>query len=301
MKVQFDHEFQSSLFLYLDNHILYNGEGSGITQGMNFAYYSDTSDVGSIGGTDLAAFYAPQKQLVSDGLTSGENKVYLSNSTTVADGWYYQNVNSSELLVIDHYEGRIVMNPDYYGDPDLLNVSGNFATKDFNIYITNESEEQLFVENEFILADDNETYFESIKGLNLQRYVVPAVFISLNNTDNIPYGFGGEDDTREYPRIVCVADSNYGLDGILSLGRDIKQTSFPQIPFEDFPYGQFFHVKGNEYSYTGLKSDHPNSNYAYIENSTTSKLYDRSSNKIPKNLRIGFIDLEVSNIRYPRQ
>ena len=71
MKVQFDHEFQSSLFLYLDNHILYNGEGSGITQGINFAYYSETSDVGSIGGTDLAAFYAPQKQLVSDGLTSG--------------------------------------------------------------------------------------------------------------------------------------------------------------------------------------------------------------------------------------
>ncbi len=301
MKVQFDHEFQSSLFLYLDNYILYNGEGSGITQGINFAYYPETSDVGSLGGTDLAAFYAPQKQLVSDGVPSGENKVYLSNSTTLADGWYYQNVQASELLVIDHYEGRIVMNPDYYGDPDQLSVSGNFATKDFNIYITNESEEQLFVENEFILADDNETYFESIKGLNLQRYVVPAVFISLNNTDNTPYGFGGEDDTREYPRIVCVADSNYGLDGILSLGRDVKQTSFPQIPFEDFPYGQFFHVKGSEYSYTGLKAEHPDSNYAYIENSTTSKLYDRSSNKIPKNLRIGFIDLEVSNIRYPRQ
>lgn len=301
MKVQFDHEFQSSLFLYLDNHLLYNGQASGIKEGMNFAYYSETSDVGSLGGVDLAAFYAPQKQLVSDGIPSGDNKVYLSNSTTVPDGWYYQNVDSDELLIIDHYEGRIIMNPEHYGDPSLLGVSGDFATKDFNIYITNESEEQLFVENEFILADDNETYYENIRGLNLQRYVVPAVFISLNNTDNTPYGFGGEDDTREYPRIVCVADSNYGLDGVLSLGRDISQQSFPQIPFADFPYGEFFHVKGNEYSYTGLKEENPSSNYAYIERSTTSKLYDRSSNKIPKNLRIGFIDLEVSNIRYPRQ
>ena len=301
MKVQFDHEFQSSLFLYLDNHILYNGEGSGITQGIDFQYYEDTSDVGSIGGSELAAFYAPQKQLVADGLTSGENKVYISNSTTVPDGWYYQDSDSSKLLVIDHYEGRIVLNPDYYGDPELLSVSGDFAVKDFNIYITNESEEQLFVENEFVLADDNETYFESIKGLNLQRYVVPAVFISLNDTNNTPYGFGGQDDTKEYPRIVCVADSNYGLDGILSLGRDLSQTSFPNIPYEYFPYGQFFHVKGNEYSYTGLKSDHSDKTHAYIEASTNSKLYDRASTKVPKNLRIGFIDLEVSKIRYPRQ
>ena len=39
MKVQFDHEFQSSLFLFLDNEILYDGQGSGDKEGINFAYY----------------------------------------------------------------------------------------------------------------------------------------------------------------------------------------------------------------------------------------------------------------------
>jgi len=304
MKVQFDHEFQSSLFLFLDNHFLYKGGASGYSGGMNFDYYPETSDVGMLGDQALGAFYTPQKQLVADGVPSGNNSVYISNSSLVANDWYIQSSDVNNLLLVDHYEGRIILNTGHYGTPALdptMTVSGDFSQKDFNLYITNESEEQLFIENEFILADDSETYYQSISGLNKQRYVVPAVFISLNNSQNEPYGFGGEDDTRENPRLVCVGDSNYGLDGILSLCRDAVRQSFPIIPFEDFPYGEFFHIKQTGYAYTGLQAKYATGKHAYIENATTSKLYDRSSNKIPKNLRIGFVDLEVSNIRYPRQ
>ena len=300
MKVQFDHEFQSSLFLFLDNHILYKGVGSGASGAINFNYYAETSDVYE----GLSAFYCPQKQLVADGVPSGNNRVYIDNSPLVPPGWYGQTVDASKLLIIDHYDGRVILDTGYYGNPVVspaMTVSGDFAQKDFNVYITNESEEQLFVENEFILAADQETYFESITGLNKQRYVVPAVFISLNNSQNKPYGFGGEDDTEETPRLVCVADSNYGLDGILSMVRDVARESFPLVPFEDFPYGEFFHIKETGYAYTGLLADYSTGKHAYIETATTSKLFDRSNNKIPKNLRIGFIDLEVANIRYPRQ
>jgi hypothetical protein len=301
MKIQFDHEFQSSLFLYLDNYFLYNGQASGYSQPLDFQYYSETSDVGQLGGFQLGAFYCPNKQLVADGVPSGENRVFISGGLQ-ADKWYSQTTEANELIIVDHYEGRVILNTGYYGNPEInttMNISGDFAQKDFNVYITNESEEQLFIENEFILADDNETYFQSITNLNSQRYVVPAVFISLNHTMNEPYGFGGEEDTREHPRLVCVADSNYGLDGILSLCRDMVQKSFPIIPFSDFPYGEYFHIKNTGYAYTGLRDEYQTSGHAYIENVNTSKLYDRSSNKIPKNLRIGFVDLDVSNIRYP--
>ena len=73
------------------------------------------------------------------------------------------------------------------------------------------------------------------------------------------------------------------------------------MPFADFPYGEFFHIKETGYAYTGLKSTYTTGKHAYIEEATTSKLFDRSSNKVPKNLRIGFVDLEVADIRYPRQ
>jgi len=300
MKVQFDHEFQSSLFLFLDNEFLYRGGGSGSPLSVNFAYYAETSDVPA----GLGAFYCPQKQLVADGVPAAENQVYITNSSKVVDGWYEQCNDASKLLIVDHYEGRVILDTGHYGSPLIdtsMGVSGDFAQKDFNIYITNESEEQLFVENEFILASDQSTYFESISGLNLTRYLVPGVFISLNSSTNSPYGFGGEDDTKESPRLVCVADSNYGLDGILSLCRDLSQKSFPIVPFSEFPYGEFFHIKETGYAYTGLKDSLSTGEHGYIETSTTSKLFDRSSNKIPKNLRIGFIDLEVSNIRYPRK
>ena len=301
MKVQFDHEFQSSLFLYLDNYFLYHGQGSGYSEPLNFQYYNETSDVGDLGDYRLGAFYCPNKQLVADGVPSGDQKVFISGGLAT-DGWHHQTTDQNDLLIIDHYGGRVILSTGHYGDPEInteMYISGNFAQKDFNIYITNESEEQLFIENEFILADDNETYFQSVENLNSQRYVVPAVFISLNNTVNEPYGFGGEEDTREHPRLVCVADSNYGLDGILSLCRDMVQKSFPIIPFQDFPYGEYFHIKNTGYAYTGLKEEYQKSGHAYIENVITSKLFDRSSNKTPKNLRIGFVDLEVSNIRYP--
>jgi hypothetical protein len=309
MKVQFDHEFQSSLFLFLDNEILYKGQGSGASGGMLFNYYEETSDV----PVGLGAFYSPQKQLVADGVPSGNNRVYIKDGK-VSDGWYGQCADASKLLIVDHYDGRVILDTGYYGDTTTypsMTISGDFAQKDFNVYITNESEEQLFVENEFILASDQQTYFESVTGLNLTRYLVPAVFISLNSTQNQPYGFGGEDDTKESPRLVCVADSNYGLDGILSMCRDVARKSFPIIPFAAFPYGEFFHIKETGYAYksglspdaglTGLADTYVTGSNAYIETATTSKLFDRSSNKIPKNLRIGFVDLDVANIRYPRQ
>jgi len=298
MKVQFDHEFQSSFYLFLDNHITHRGGGSGISGGMMFNYYSETSDVYE----GLSAFYSPQKQLFTDGVPSGDQQVYIKNSK-VADGWYIQNNDATNLLILDHYDGRVILNSGTYGSnaayPDM-SISGDFAQKDFNVYITNESEEQLFVENEFILASDNETYYESISGLNAQRYVVPGVFISLNSSNNDPYGFGGEDNTSENIRLVCVADSNYTLDGILSLCRDMAQKSFPLVPFGDFPYGEFFHIKNTGYAYTDLQSTYSTGKHGYIEEASTSKLFDRSSNKVPKELRIGFVDVEVSNVRYPR-
>tara|TARA_R100000008_G_scaffold81896_1_gene65578 strand:- start:3360 stop:4259 length:900 start_codon:yes stop_codon:yes gene_type:complete len=298
MKVQFDHEFQSSFYLFLDNHILYKGQGSGNSEGMYFNYYNDTSDVYQ----GLSAFYSPQKQLVADGIPSGDNKVYIKDGA-VDDGWYGQTTNGTDLLILDHYDGRVILNSGYYGNPDEnpgMTVSGNFAQKDFNVYITNESEEQLLMENEFIIASDNETYYESVSGLNKQRYVIPAAFISLNNTVNTPYGFGGEDDTKENIRLVCIGDSNYGLDGILSLCRDAARKSFPVISYSDFPYGEFFHIKDTGYAYTGIQNQYSTGKHAYIEEATTSKLFDRSNNRIPKQLRVGFVDFQVANIRYPR-
>lgn len=298
MKTQFDHEFQSSFFLFLDNYIIYPGGGSGISGGLDFQYYADTSDVYD----GLSAFYCPQKQLVSDVPDSGDQKVYIENGLQ-PDHWYGQTDDGDELLVIDHYEGRVILNETFYGNTashPTMTVSGDFSQKDFNVYITNESEEQLLLENEFIIAAESESYVQSVSGLSERRYVVPGAFISLNSSTNDPYGFGGEDDTKENIRVVCIGDSNYSLDGILSLCRDAARRSFPLIPFQDFPYGEFFHIKDTGYGYTGLQEQYSTGKHAYIENVNTSKMFDRSSTKIPKGLRVGFADFEIANIRYPR-
>ena len=293
MNVQFDHEFQSSFFLFLDNHFLYRGAASGVREATEFFHYGETMDVEQ----GLDTYYAPNKQLVSDGVPAADNQVYIKGGYQT-EGWYGQTTKGSELLVVDHYDGRVILNPTYYGEG--LSISGAFSRKDINVYITNENEEQLILENDFILADDKETYMQSVSGLNDLRYVIPAAFISLNSTQNDPYGFGGEDDTKQSIRLVCIGDSNYSLDGMLSLCRDLARESFPILSYQDFPYGEYWHIKKTGYSFTGIEKENEDNKFAYIEEAVTSKLFDRSNNKIPRDLRVGFADIQISNIRYPR-
>jgi hypothetical protein len=288
MKVQFDHEFQSSFFLFLDNHFLYKGGASGEKERMPFLHYGETMDVEA----GLDTYYAPSKQLVSDAIPSGDNAVYINGAR------YGQTSQGSKLLTIDHYDGRVILNPTHYGTN--LDISGDFAKKDINLYITNENEEQLILESDFILAGDDETYMQSVSGLNDLRYVIPAAFISLNSTQNEPYGFGGEDDTKQSIRLVCIGDSNYSLDGMLSLCRDLARESFPVLSYGEFPYGEYWHIKKTGYSFTGIEKEKEDGKFAYVEEAVTSKLFDRSNSKIPRSLRVGFADIQISNIRYPR-
>ena len=79
----------------------------------------------------------------------------------------------------------------------------------------------------------------------------------------------------------------------------IKKTSFSLIEFEDFPFGEFFHVKKFPYYYPDFIKEKASKNYdiAFIEDVFVSKLFDRSGAQIPQGLRIGFIDFEISCIR----
>ena len=115
---------------------------------------------------------------------------------------------------------------------------------------------------------------------------------------------GGLQDTRSKFRAVVVATDNYTLDGTLSLFRDSTETCVPLFTFKEFPFGEYFHIKAPPYTYTGLyESGMASGNYAFIEKISCSKMYDTASSatNIPQNMRIGFMDFELSTPRLPKE
>jgi len=129
---------------------------------------------------------------------------------------------------------------------------------------------------------------------------LPAAFISYNSSENLPRALGGLDDTQANIRAVAIVEDNYTLDGMVSIFRDSARETFPLIGYQDFPYGEFFHIKNPPYTYTGLVAQSQDNAQMYIERTTASKLFDRTNKSIPIGVRIGFLDFEVSNFRYPR-
>lgn len=301
MKAQFDHVLQSSFYLWFDNRLTniaeayYEPEGGQIFD----AVVKGTDGAGLDIPESLDAFYCADRQLVANGTgEAGEGEpsgVYI-NSSFVEQG------DPITGLMIDHNEGRVMVNAGSVADDAV--VSGHFKRKEINVYITNETEEQLLIQNDFILSDvaDEPTYLKQQSELGDRKYTLPAAFISLNSSSNQPFALGGVDDTKSIIRVVVITDSNYSLDAVLSLYRDAQKTCFNLVEFEDFPFGEFFHVKEFPYYYPDFMNANPSSRPpAFIDRVISSKLFDRSGTQIPQGLRIGFMDFEISNIRMPRK
>lgn len=286
MKVTFDHELQSSFYLWFDDRLTRIASGIQPDVSMTFTKYSDTSDV----PTNLDAYYGPYRQLVGNG-DSVPSGVYIDGVLK------NQNTSTDEYLLIDFNEGRVILDPDEYGTS--LSVSGDFSIKDFNVYMTNDTEEELLLDNTFIINDTDQTQLQAAQKENLNHYSVPACFVTSVTSENKPFCFGGTDTTESNLRTVVLANSNYGLDAVLSHFRDTKNLGLYMFSYDEFPYGEFFHIKSPPYSYkTMISGKLPD---IWVESVRTSKLYDRNSTlRLTKGIKVGFIDFKLSVVRNPR-
>lgn len=308
MKPQFDHKLQSSFYLWVDDRITRYWEAAetGISQTF---YYSDLGvDIPS----NQVAYYSADRQLVANGLgvpTGVWVSGILDNAGNSMDYTFVGQTTGHSPdptgLMIDFDEGRVVMGTGITtGDTTALSITGGFDRKAFNVYMTNETEEQLLLNSDFIISDQSdETFLQNVTGLGSPNFTLPAAFISYNSSFNKPFAFGGMQDTKSNIRVVTVSEDNYEIDGVLSLFRDSAEVCVPFVAFEDFPFGEYFHIKTPPYTYSGLydslMSKH-GATYAFIEKVTCSKLYDKTYSQMENNLKVGFIDFQLSTPRFPK-
>lgn len=289
MTPQYQHQLASSFMLWFDNYLLSKGQAYTNTTG-RFYNYSDERlpNVYSV-------FGSPYKQWVSDYSITGAT---IPSGVYVGGSFYGRATgvnNDSAQRILDFDNGRALIS----GLAASSVVTGSFAVKDFNIYYSNDTEEDLLVEKKFIVnkrigSDETVTY--------IQPYdqVVPAVYICNAAFQNKPFAFGGMNQTMTNLNAVVIAENPYQLDGILSIFADSFNEVITDIPFDDYPFTEYGDLKSGYYNYQNLKTQYINNNKYFIDKVTTSKMSDKARKSLVNDLYVGFIDFDVSMMRYSK-
>jgi hypothetical protein len=282
MKPQYQHELMTSFFLWFDHELLDKGEAYSNKTGTLFAQ-SDSRLPNS-----FISAQSNYKQWVNDSSITGEVNPVIPTA--------FEGSGRADNIIFDFENGRIIETGGAFSVGDTL--TGTFAVKDFNVYLTNETEEGLIIENKFKL---NSRYgIPTISGIEPYDQVTPAIFLNVEFSRNEGFALGGMDQTNSTIKAVILADDEYQLDGALSIFADSARKVVPKIPFTGHPSTEYGDIKGGSYNYTGLANTYAD-NAFFIDDVTVSKFSQRAQSSVPGDIKVGFIDFDISTQRFPRQ
>jgi hypothetical protein len=287
MKAQFDNQVMSSFLLWFDHTLLDKGEAYQNTTGQ---FYSVSDDY--YGYDTYASSYS---QFVADASITG---------ATIPTGLYAGNtlVNvgegaSSGLYAIDYGNGR-----SYWSGTQSNNVTGSFAIKDFNVYLTSRTEDEILFQSQYT----NRNKISSVvpTGLEQDTLTYPVVYIKNDGSNNEPFAFGGQDNTIINVRAIVIADSQFDIDAIGSLFRDRRFDQIGILDPSEMPFNQFGYYRNSQYDYTGIVNGKGSDQQLYVEDVNISRFDRVLENEVRKfnpNVYSTLIDFEVTKIRTPRQ
>jgi len=286
---QFDNILMTSMLLWLDNKIVTNGQAYTNYQSvfyplsnMIYGYYT---------------YGAPLKQMVIDSSISGANiisGVYL-NGVFITPG-------QNNLSGINATEGQL-----YFSQPisnPTTALSGNYAIKDYNIYLTSKTEENLLFETQYQI---NPKTYQNPTGLPIGSETYPVIYLKYQGGKNKPLAFGGFDQTVGNVRAVILSDSVFSLDAVTSIMRDTSRELIPLIYPNEMPFNSLgsVSISGNNFNYIKYTANKANTDdYLYINEVNVTKTDTRllnATNSLNRNVYSAFVDFEVVKNRYPRQ
>jgi len=294
MKPLYQHKLLTSFYLWFDHYLLDKGQAYKNFQGTDFYNYSDERI------QNKTVFGSPYKQWVydksikdaviptisGDGVTGPQTFTNPSGNTTGTSG-----------MLIDYDNGRVLFND---AVASTANISGGYAVKNFNTYVSNQNEESLIMEGKYKL---NARYTRELTYVAPYDEVTPAVFLSTTTSTNEPFAFGGEDNTISNITAVAFAENTYQLDGILSIFADSTKEVFKGIPYTGAPLDEYGNIKSTYptgYDYQDVANNN-STDIFFVQNTNVSKISDRMDKFIPVPLYVGFIDFEINKYRFPRQ
>lgn len=282
MKPQFENILMSSMILWFDHTLVKKGEAF---SNHSSKFYPITNIYNG-----YYSYGAPFRNLIRDESVTGANiisGVYINNT--------FITTGQSGLVAINADQGQLYFDT----DQSSHNISGNYAVKDYGIYLTNENEERILFETKFNL---NPKTIENPTGLPINAQTYPAVYLKNNGGNNDPLAFGGLDATNISVRAIVISDSIFSMDAVTSIFKDTVRTYIPLIQPEEMPFNSLNGLKSG-YNYSILTNNRAGSvNSAYIKNVYISKnVVNRAQYQdLNPEAISSFIDFELEVYRYPR-
>jgi len=286
MKTQYENRVLSSFLLWFDHTLLDKGEAF---TNHSSKYYS--VDGGYYGYT---AYGAPFKQFVTDSSVA---------NATVASGAYISGTSPSNfkqtgeypLAEINYDEGQLYLSG---AIADGAVISGNYAIKDFNVYLTSKAEQELLFEDAIKLRPSTA---QTETGLASNVATYPAIFIKNNGGENVPWAFGGQDATQTNVRAIVLANSQFNLDAVCSIFKDQVHNLVKVLPDNKYPFNALGGLKSGVYNYTGLVSEiQDDVTLKSVEVSRFSLGYMENLNNTNSDVFKAIIDFELEGYRFPR-
>lgn len=268
-----------SFCLFIDHQIQQKGEA--FTNHSSSFYKMEDKSL-----SNYTVYASPFKQFVYDYSISGAN---------IPSGVYINNVFCNKGvsgLKIDYLNGRVILSGG--AAYKNLNISGSYAVKDFNIYPTTQSDEELIFETKYELRPK---YTKALSGIDKSALTVPGIFIVNLNTSLEPYSFGGLCETTINIHSVILSDSKDQLDAVGSLIVDEKYSSFPV--FSKTPLNPFGDFKSGNYNYLSYISGVEM--LGYISDVDFYKLSSKDFSDRYPDLKAGFCDIQVKLVRQPNR
>jgi hypothetical protein len=287
---QYHHKITNSFMLWFDNYLLEKGEAYTNHTGVSLEYYKDDRL-----DPNYKAYGSPFKQWVCD---SSINGAIIPSSITVGNtpsGQYNPSISGRDGVAIDFENGRVLMET----SKEDLQITADFSVKDFNLYFTNETEEDLIIENKYEI--NSRVYSKPEEYIKPYDQVIPAVFFNTSMSKNEGFAFGGMEETTTKIVATVMSEDSYLLDGVLSIFADSRNENITIASMEEHPYNEFNDLKTGFYDYKNISNKDNKCNGLYVNDVVTSKLTDRARKSLSNDIFVGFIDFEIQQHRFRHQ
>ena len=284
MKPQFDNQIMSSMLLWFDHTLLKEADAY---QNVTGQFYDVSAEY-----FGLETYASSYSQIVSDASITGATiptGLYAGNSLiNVGQG------GAAGLAAIDYNNGR-----SYWSGDRTENITGSFAIKDFNVFLTNSTEDEILFQTQY--SNRNKQSDLVPTGLEPGTKTYPVVYLKNDGSYNDPFAFGGTDNTVMKVRAIVIADSQFHIDAIGSLFRDKRHENVAIFEESDMPFDVYgYYRNNNQYNYTGVSQTKTYDQMLYLEDVNISRFDRVLENEVRKfnpNVFSTLIDFEINKVR----
>lgn len=277
MKRTFLHNLNSSFTLWFDHTLLNDGEAFRNYSGSLYEIKDDRF-------ASFANYSSPFKQWVFDSSVSGAEipSGVLLNGSFIEKG--------TQGLHIDYNNGRTLFES---GNPSGQ-VSASYSVKEFNIYRTNKSDQELVLDTKF---EFNPKFGQNLGGISPTSIVAPCVFIKLKFFENEPFEFAGMDQSVVHYRCIVIAQNEFQLDGLGNIFVDKKDKNF--LVLDKTPLNEYGDTKQKTFNYKEeIQNNFEYNKLAYIDRVDITRMIEVDTRTLNPDMKVGFLDFEIKVARF---